>query len=292
MILKLAWRNIWRNKRRSILTLLAVTFATFAAISMRGVQIGTYAVNIKNAVELFSGYMQIQHPQYLETPSVSKNFTIDKDMREFLETNELIQGYAERINAEGLISFKDNSMGAMIFGINPAQEKRTTNILTKLNAGKFFESDTSLNIVIGNKLLKNLKAEIGDHVVVLAQGFDGSLGNLKFKITGTVKMGFGAFDGMAVFMGTETARELLGMYGRVHSIAIALESLDDIEQVKADYNSKVKNDRATILSWEEVMPDLKQGIELDNVSGIFFLLILILIVAFYIAAFSLRIPGV
>ena len=198
LILKLAWRNIWRNKRRSLLTLAAISFATFASIAMRGMQHGTYAVNIENAVKISSGYLQIQKPGYLNSPSLNKSFGNIKAIENKLDSLKIIKGYTPRINADGLISYKDNSFGAAIFGIDPSTEKNVTTFMNRIKDGRFFTSDTSSNIVIGYKLLENLKAEIGDEVVILSQGADGSMGNLKFKIIGTIKTGAAELDAMGI----------------------------------------------------------------------------------------------
>lgn len=280
LLLKLAWRNIWRNKRRSILTLLAIIFATLSAIAMRGIQLGTYEESIKHAVEQFSGYIQIQPKSYKKNPSLNKTVKIDPQIRSYLDNSQLVKGYAERIIADGLISYKDNSFGAAIFGIVPDQESKTTRIIERINKGEFFESDTSSEIVVGYKLLQNLNAEIGDEVVVLAQGYDGTMGNLKYKVVGTVKLGSYEFDAMAVFMGLKTSQELLMMYGKSSIAAISVNSLNAIPKVKSDLKNYIDQENEVVLAWQEVMPELEQFISLDNISGIFFLFILVIIVAF------------
>ena len=280
LILKLGWRNIWRNKRRSLLTLAAISFATFASIAMRGVQNGTYNLNIDYAVNLFTGAIQIQQDDYQKNPSLRKCFTPDQSIISTIKSIPEIKAYSERVYADGLISRGDKSFGAGIFGIQPDKEKNVMTLLSRIKQGKFFDSDTSNQIVIGYKLLDNLKAQIGDTVVILTQGYDGALGNLKFVIGGTVKVGSAEFDAMGVFMGLKTAQELLALPNRVHAIAISLNSVEDIKQVKKELSAKINNDKLSILDWEELMPDFKQSIEYDNVSGLFFLFILVLIVAF------------
>ena len=281
LLLKLGWRNIWRNKRRSLLTLAAISFATLAAVAMRGVQLGTYAVNIKNAVQLFTGYLQIQRAGYQENPKLNLSFKLDKKLEKNLRSIPQIKGFAPRVYANGLISFKDNSIGAGIFGIDPLLEQSTTKILERISKGRFFTTDTTNEVVVGDKLLINLKADIGDTIVILAQGYDGSLGNLKFVITGTVRTGSKDFDAMAVFIGLETAQNLLSIYGHnVQAVALTLDDLSDIEDVKTELNAGLDTSKMKALSWDEVMPDFKQSIELDNISGILMLLVLIIIVAF------------
>jgi len=280
LLIKLAWRNIWRNKRRSILTLAAVIFAVFMAIGMRGIQLGTYALNIKTAVELFSGYLQVQAKGYNDTPKLSLCFAEDKNIISALKNTEGIQSYSSRIYADGLISFKDNSRGVSIFGIEPDQEKKVTTFVENIDKGKFFDSDSSNEIVVGTQLLENLNAKIGDEIVLLAQGYDGSLGNQKYKIVGTVRLGAKELESTVVFMGLKTAQSLLAMGNKVNVIAIKTSDLNSLNEIESNLASKIKNRELTVLPWNKVNPELQQAIQLDNVSGILFLGILIVIVAF------------
>ncbi|MBU2506635.1 MAG: ABC transporter permease [Bacteroidetes bacterium] len=280
LLLKLSWRNIWRNKRRSLLTLIAIVFATMTAIAMRGVQIGTYDVNIKYVLNLFSGYIQVQKAGFQKDNSLTKNFKFSQELQNILSENKLIKGFAPRVMSGGLISFKNNSQGAALIGFSPKHESASTTIMNRLMEGSFFASDTSYDIVVGYKLLKNLNAKIGDEVVVLSQGIDGSLGNLKFKISGTVKFGNPEMDLSAVFVALNSAQELLAMENRIHSIVITLSSQGDLDEVKTGLQNKINDASLVVLDWGEVLPEFKQSIDLDNVSGALMLLILVIIVAF------------
>lgn len=280
LLIKLAWRNIWRNKRRSLLTLAAVTFAVFMAIGMRGIQLGTYALNIKTAVELFSGYLQVQARGYNDTPKLSLSFEKDDDLRMALNNTNGILYYSSRVYADGLISFKDNSRGVAIFGIEPGKEKKVTTFVENLAEGKFFNSDSSSEIVVGAQLLKNLNAKVGDEIVLLAQGYDGSLGNQKYKIAGTVRLGVQELESTVVFMGLKSAQTLLAMGNKINVIAIKADDLNNMKKIENNLIAKIKNKNLTVLPWNKVNPELQQAIQLDNVSGILFLGILIVIVAF------------
>ena len=280
LLLKLAWRNIWRNKRRSLLTLAAVVFATVMAIAMRGIQLGTYALNIRTVVELFSGYLQLQEKGYQDNPTLNASFIINKNIKNALTNSQGVVSYAPSIYADGLVSFKDNSRGAAIFGIDPARENTVTTFVKNVNSGKFFTSDSSNEVVVGDQLLKNLDAEIGDNIVLLAQGYDGTLGNQKYKIVGTVKLGVQELESAIIFMGLRSAQSLLAMGNRINVIAIKADKLNDLKKIKLELSQKIKDPDVKVLMWDQVNPELKQAIQMDNISGIFFLGILIVIVAF------------
>jgi putative ABC transport system permease protein len=280
LLIKLAWRNIWRNRRRSILTLAAVTFAVLMAIGMRGIQLGTYALNIRTAVELFSGYLQVQVKGYNDAPKLSLCFSEDENLKSALKSTKGIESYSSRVYADGLISFEDNSRGVSILGIDPNKETKVTTFVENVDAGRFFTSDSSNEIVVGSQLLKNLNANIGDEVVLLAQGYDGSLGNQKYKIVGTVRLGVQEMEATVMFMGLKSAQLLLALGNKVNVIAIKASHLDDLKEIKNNLSAKLKNKDLTVLPWNKVNPELQQAIQLDNVSGILFLGILIVIVAF------------
>ncbi|MDT8323009.1 MAG: FtsX-like permease family protein [Bacteroidota bacterium] len=280
LLVKLAWRNLWRNRRRTMITISAVVFATFLSLIMRGIQLGTYDQNISWALNLFSGYIQLQHPEFKANPSLHRSFHFTPGMREALRNDDRIRGFAPRVYGDGLISFGQNSLGTALFGIDPDEERSVTRMHEKVNAGRMIVSSKASEIVVGRTLLKNLKAQIGDTAVVLSQGYDGALGNMKYRIVGSVRTGMQDFDRAAVFMGFEDLQELVSMQGRVSVVAIALHDLHDIEDVTENLNAGMDTSEVRALSWEEIMPDMKQGIELDNYSGMLMLAILIVIVAF------------
>lgn len=280
LLLRLAWRNLWRNRRRTLITITAVVFATWLVIVMRGIQLGTYEHNITFSLNLFSGFLQLQHPQYLDNPSLQKGFRFDEDIHRLLDGDARVRGYAPRVYADGLLSFGDNSHGTALFGIDPAVEQRVTRLVGQLHEGRMISSLDAAEIVVGATMLKNLRAKVGDEIVVLAQGYDGSLGNAKFRIVGTVKTGLGDFDRSAVFVGLGALQELLSMPGRVNVVAVALHDLHDVADVTEDLNARLDTAKVRARPWEEVMTDLKQGIDLDNYSGILYLGILLVIVSF------------
>ncbi len=280
LLIKLAWRNIWRNKRRSLLTLAAIVFASLAAIAMRGIQLGTFSLNIKNAVELFSGYIQIQDKGYLENPTLNASFKVNDKMVSALKSTPGVLSYSPRIYADGLICFKNNSSGVSIMGIQPGLEKNVTTFQQNIDRGKFFELDSTNEIVLGSKLMDNLNAKIGDEVILLSQGYDGTLGNQKFKITGTVKIGARELESAVTFMGLKTSQSLLGMGPRISVIAIKAEDIERLKGIKDSLTRNVNNPNLSVLLWNEVSPEMQQQINLSNIRGILFNGILIVIVAF------------
>ncbi len=247
---------------------------------MRGIQLGTYALNIKSAVELFSGYMQIQKKGYIDNTTLNSGFVPDNKMVSAIENTRGISGFTPRINAEGLISFKDIARGVMIMGIEPAKEKNVTTFSENIKDGMFFSSDSSDSIVLGAQLMKNLGAQPGDTVVILAQDYYGILENRKFRISGTVSFGVREIESSIIFMGLKTAQSFLSLGNKVNLIAIKATDINNLNDVKTNLSEKINNPNLDVLLWDQVNPEIHSAIQLDNISGILFLGILIVIVAF------------
>jgi putative ABC transport system permease protein len=232
LLVKLAWRNIWRNKRRTVLTVLAIAFATLLSLLSRSILIGVWEFNIKNILEISSGYVQIQRAGYQENPSLSKNFFYTGEVEGLLKREPLVVAYAPRIMADGLVSYRENCSGAAIMGLDPNSETRVSRFLKRVNAGRFFSAGNRDEAVLGYKMLRTLRAKLGDTLVVLAQGYDGVLGNLRFRIVGTVRMGTPAIDRGSVLIDLGAAQELLAMEGRVTTIALSVKNLSDVFPVR------------------------------------------------------------
>lgn len=285
MIIKLAWRNIWRNWRRSLITILAIVFATFLTIFQKGIQDGTYGHNIKLSIEMFTGYLQIQHKDFSDNPSLRKSIRYDQKLVDILKENKKIRGFAPRIMTNGLLGFKDNSLGTALIAVDPEQETRVSILKEKVKGGAFLTKSGKYDILLGYKMLENIGAKLGDTVVVLTSAYDGSMGNLKFRIAGLTKLGSNEFDGMSAFIGLEAAQELLSMEGKVTGIAIKLDGLNDMLPVQNELKRSLKDigpesAKLGVLNWEELLPELKQSMEMDNSSNMIYMLFLILIVAF------------
>ncbi len=283
MLIKMGWRNIWRNRRRSLLTILAIVFATFFTIVQQGIAIGTWEYGIANAVEMFAGYLQIQRHGYQDNPSLAKSFPYPGQVTSILDSAEGVAGYAPRIQADGLASFKENSAGAAIIGIDPAMERRISRFHERVKSGRMVAEKSADEVVVGYKLLSNLKAQVGDTLVILEQGFDGVMGNQKYRIVGAMKFGSPEFDAVTIAMHIRAAQELLAMEGRANIVAIGTRGLQAVDDVRNAVDLSIREHKLAqldVLPWNEVMPELKQSMDFDQVNHMLILSILIVIVAF------------
>ncbi len=264
----------------------AVIFAITLSIIQRGMQYGTYAETIRTAVRVSTGFLQIQKAGYNKNPTLQKSFDMNRKITDALKDIPQIDGSSPRIQADALLSYRDQSLGVLITGISPRTEHVITDFPQKVDEGRFLRADTAgrrrevPEIVVGYKLLQNLNARVGDSVVVLGQGFDGILGNMFVRIVGTFKTGSDEFDRMGAFMNISDLQNFLGMGDRINAVAISVRNPDDLQGIVNRLDPMLKPMGLTALPWQELLPQLNQMIELDNSSGVLYIIILLFVVGF------------
>ena len=126
-LLKMAWRNCWRNKRRTLITAASIFFAVFFAIIMRSFQLGTYGHMIRQSIEMFSGYLQVQNPEYYDDPHLDHSITYNAQMMDTLTKYPGVKVAVPRVEAFALVSTGNQSKGVMVIGIDPVKETSVSN---------------------------------------------------------------------------------------------------------------------------------------------------------------------
>ncbi len=155
-IIKIAWRNIWRNKRRTLITIASIMFALFFAIIMRGFQVGSYAKMKENAIESYSGYIQIQKKGYWDDKNINNVFPFDQQKIEDFESDSRIKNIIPRLESFALASSGDATKGVAVMGISPEKENRMTKIKSYLQQGEFIDTDDR-SVLVAKELAEFLK---------------------------------------------------------------------------------------------------------------------------------------
>ena len=285
-LIRIAWRNIGRNKRRSLLSALAVAFAVAILIFAMALQQGSYADMIFNTVHARTGNLQLQHHEYWPKMNLAKRLKGAGDLLPLIDVTPGVRACTPRIQAAALVSTDTGTFGALIQGIDPDREARTSTLADVVREGRYLEADDHEGALIGATLAKNLGTAVGDEIVLIGQGADGSLAAARLTVRGTVKTGIAAIDRAAVAAHIVAIDEAFSMLGAVTEIAVLLDRDKDrpaaiaaMEQLLAERN----RDDARVVPWTTLMPGIEESIKLDWYSGQIILLVLVLVVGFGIA---------
>ena len=286
----MAWRNIWRNPRRTILTISAVAFASILLVFMLSFQFGSYDAMINSSVKIQTGHLQIQAKGYQDKQSIQRVVPHPDEVGEIVNSLPEVDAYTFRAKAFSLVSSKERTYGVVVTGIDPAGEAEVSTLKNSIRRGHYLSQDDqnreSPQALVGKLLARNLRVGLGDELTVLGQGRDGSIAATVVKIKGIYSSGLDAFDRNAIHIPLKLFQDIYSMQGAVHQVVVVAKSLKDVSEIKKTVSAGIKNiDKKhflTVLDWEALMPGLRQAIEMDLVSGVIYYLILIMVVAFSI----------
>ena len=284
--IKMAWRNIWRNSRRSVLTILAIVFATMLLVFMLSFQFGSYDTMINTAVKIHTGHVQVQAKEYRDKMDIRLVVPDPGAVDDVIKDIPEIEAYTSRANAFSLVSSSDRTYGVLLTGIDPEREAKVSTLKKLVRRGEYLAQEDTDMALVGKLLARNLKVDIGDELVVLGQGRDGSVAASVLKVKGIFSSGEDKFDRNSVQMPLGYFQDVFSMRGAVHEVVVLGRSLEDVKKIKKELGVGVRtidsDGDLVVLDWMELMPGIVQSIKLDLVSGLIMYVILIVVVAFSI----------
>jgi putative ABC transport system permease protein len=290
MEIKMAWRNIWRNPRRTILTVLAIVFACVLLVFMLSFELGSYDTMINSSIKINTGHLQIQAQGYHKNNKMRLVVPDPQPITRALDQMPEVAAYTCRGRTFALVSSAHRTYGAMVVGIDPDKEARVSTLRQIIRQGHYLSKPTTngnlAGALVGRLLARNLKISLGDEITVLGQGRDGSVAATVLAVQGLYASGIDEFDRSAIHIPMATFQEVFAMEGAVHEIVVLGRDLASVPLIKAGIDpllKKIGGDPPLVaLDWDELMPGLRQAIRMDLVSGLISYLILIMVVAFSI----------
>ncbi|MFC1516494.1 ABC transporter permease [Thermodesulfobacteriota bacterium] len=285
---KMAWRNIWRNPRRTLLTISAIAFASMLLVFMLSFQFGSYETMINSSVKIHSGHLQVQAKGYQDKQGMRLVVPDPESIGAILNRIPEVDAYTYRTKAFSLVSSRERTYGALVVGIDPSLEGDVSTLKSAVRQGSYLvENETeSAQALVGRLLARNLRVGPGDELTLLGQGRDGSVAATVVEVIGIYGSGLDEFDRSSIHIPLKHFQAIYSMQGAVHEVVAVGDSLKQVSGIKKETEAGIKGlkEKAplVVLDWEELMPGLRQAIEMDLVSGLIFYLILILVVAFSI----------
>ncbi len=287
LIATISWRNIWKNKRRTALTLITVMVGTSMIILMRAIQDGGYEKMIEDVISANSGHIQIHNKGFWENTGIEYAFTPDESLESFVSKHPGIKTHTYRIHAAGLLSLGEATSGVIIQGIDPFREKKITSFHRAiLQGGRYLSENDTDSVVLGHVLAKNLNAKVGDTVALISQGYDGSIAAENLVVRGLMKTGNQEYDRAMVLMPISQADSTFSMMGNINSLVIRVKDTHAAEGIRKELSDRFGKKGGTddtgleFMGYEELNPEVIQHIVMDKATAYIFYLILFLIVAF------------
>ena len=281
ILIKLAWRNIFRNKRRTLIAATAIGIGLAALIFVDALMIGMADNMVRTATASFLGDAQIHRVGFRDAQEVSLTIQALDEVTEGLAKEGIVEHFTQRTFVPGMITSPANVSAIALVGVHPPTEKLLSQIDDAITEGVYFEDDSSRDIVIGAKLAEILEIGLGDRVVVtVAQAETGDLSQEMFRISGIYYFVDEEMNAGMAFVRIEKAREMLGIGNAAHEIAIKFTSIAYSQDPTLPFWEVYSEHGNEALSWTELMSQLTTILEMTKYSKYIMAVILFFLVAF------------
>ena len=250
-IFLLAWRNLWRNHRRTLIMLAAITVGVWAMIFMTALMRGMVDDMLLNGIRSLPGEVQIHNPAYRDDPSINNSMPPPGDaLLRALKTSE-VRAWTSRVRVPAVISSERDSRGVILLGVEPDSEQQVSFDADTIIEGRFLEDSSDSGLVIGAKMADHLETERGKRVVIMSQDPDNNIADRGFRIVGIYKAKLASLEETYVYGGRDTVQKLLKLDGQVSEIAITGE---DYRNVDAWYPriAEAAGEGVETLPWYEI----------------------------------------
>ncbi|HJN84243.1 MAG TPA: FtsX-like permease family protein [Candidatus Pelagibacter bacterium] len=281
LISKIGWRSIWRNKRRTLISLFSIIIGTGIPIFFVCIAWGFYAGLIDDVARLMSGHITYEHVEYRNSPSNDLWVEDIQKIDQTLNNNSEILTTKQIVNLQGVAHTAKGSVGISLMGVEPEKEIAISFLPENIIKGKYLSKGDERWVVVGQKLAKNLNIDIGKKFVFTTNNVDGELTEELFRVKGVFKTGSKEIDGHFVQSDIEIARKVAGLSNDdVSQLGIIVKNPDNHENFIKDLQKSVTKNNGVFLSWQKIMPDVATTIRMDRTAISSFMIMLVVIVLF------------
>lgn len=279
--IKLAWRNVFRNKRRTIIASIAIGIGLAALIFVDGLLIGMKDSMIRSATSSFLGEAQIHLEGYRQTREVNETINQLEKVKNELEKAQAVKYFTPRAMSYAMITSAANVRSVQLVGVKPQSEKNLSKIDEAIQEGSFFENDNPRDVLIGSELAEILEVGLGDRVVItVSQAESGDLSQEMFRISGIFHFNTQEMDKGMIFIRLDKAQEMLNIGAGIHEIAVQFQNIQDSMNLELRFWERFSQWGNEAASWAEVLPQLNAVFEMTAISRFVMFILIAFVVVF------------
>ena len=277
--LRLAWRNIWRNKRRTLLTAASIFLAIFLALITRSLQIGWFDNLADIVVQSYTGHIQIHKKGYWDDRDINNSMVYNDSVSAVVKSTPNVGKIVPRLEYFALSAYGKQTKGVMLAGTDPLKEDALTRLSAKVVKGRYL-SAADRGILVSQGLASFLGLTAGDTLVLLGQGFHGVSAAAKYPVCGIVHFPSPVLDNQMVYMNLSAAQEFFSAENRITSLSVTINNPDEIDETLAALRQRVDGGKFEVMRWDEMMVEIMQQLKVKTAGGKIITAILYMIVGF------------
>lgn len=278
MIVKLAWRNIWRNRRRTYITMASIVFAVVLAILLNSLKEGILFRMQENVVSVYTGAIQVHKKGYWDEQTLDNTMAHDSTAMNTLRKHPSVLELAGRLESFMLAASGKHTKACMVVGIEPGQESSVTALDKKVVSGTYIHENDE-GVMISEGLAEYLKLAVGDTLVLIGQGYRGVSAAAKYPVKALVRFASPELNRRMVYLPLQQAQYLFGAPGRMTALVLNIVNINHADRVEWELRQTLDT-RYEVMGWKTLMPALHQVIEGERAENVIFLFVLYVLIAF------------
>ena len=278
LLTMLAWRNLWRHPRRTIIMLTAIALGVWMMLFTAAFMQGMMEQQVNDTIANLTGHVQIHHPKYRDDPAIENSMQIGKtDISSVLKDADVKQ-MSVRIRLPAVIASERETGGVTLLGIDPQGEQGLSFIASAITEGRYLESTGDKGIVIGHALAEKLETRLGKRIVVMSQDSDNEVADRGFRIVGIYRAELQGTELAYAFTGLDTAQSMLKMGEQVSEISLVSHQREELDTLANRLRERFP--QFEVMTWKELLPLLIAAVELYDAILIFWYLIIFIAMSF------------
>ncbi len=277
-LIKISWRNIWRNSGRSIVIILAVAFGLWGGVFITGFMTGMLTQMFDSGIKSQVSHIQIHNHDFIKEKLTEFYIEDYESIIGVIEKNDKVHAYSARTLSNGMIATASMTAGIEIYAVNPPQENKTTDLRKNIIEGDYFESVSRNPVLIGEKLSQKMNINAGNRIILTFQDLNGNITSASFRVCGIYRTSNTMNDERKVFIKQNDFANLIDNPGVVNEIAILLTNIDDVDEFKTMLSDEFPD--TEIRTWLQLAPELSFMNEMSGMAMMVILIIILLALAF------------
>ena len=265
--IKMGWRNLWRNRRRSLIELTSIAGSIFLAVFMNNLAVGSYSQMVNDGVRMGSGHIGLYRSNYLELRKTEQTIEAES-LISTIEQVPAVAAVYPRLHVPGLVRSSRDSRASMVIGMDISREKDSNPILEtkRIEKGELPSDDDNRGALMGAILAEELGLDVGKKFVVMTQGADGEIASRLFRITGLIRTNARMIDAGMVIIPRKVLGDVIGKKDSAHEIAVMLNTHKIIKKTLPHLQEIARSQSdVDAFTWEKAMPEMANAIKMDHI---------------------------
>jgi len=251
IISMLAWRNLWRNHRRTIVMVSAITIGVWAMIFMSALMRGMVNDMVRDGIRALPGHVQVHHPDFRDDPSILNLIPTSDSVLTAAFSQAGLNGWSSRVKVPAVISSERESRGVTLIGVDPALERSLDAVGSQIAEGRNLEDVNDGGVVIGRKLADRLDTEIGKRIVLMSQDPDNEIADRGYRIVGLFEASLEQVEESFVFVAKATLQKMLRIEDQVTEIAVLASDYRNLEALTEQVTG-LAGENVEVLPWQKL----------------------------------------